>query len=216
MSQFGGGSAAKAHREVARVTARSILERMARALRIVYPDATYHVFARGNRRSELYLDRFDYKLFIQILAAVTLRYGWSVIAYCLMPNHYHLVVRVPQENISTGMHRLNFRYAQLFNDRHGLDGHVLQGRFKSRVIESEEYLLDVARYIHLNPVRARLCTHPAHWFWSSYSATVGIVPQPAFLACDEITVLFGHDRAAYAAFVEEAIPPVSPPAMARA
>ena len=188
---------------------RTIVGDMARTPRPVYPDATYHVFARGNRRSDLYLDRFDYQRFLQLLAGVAQGRRWSVIAYCLMPNHYHLVVRVPNEDISAGMHRVNFRYAQHFNDRHSLSGHVLQGRFKTRVIESDEYLLEVARYIHLNPVRARLCIHPAHWFWSSYGATVGVVPQPAFLTCDPIVECFGHDRASFAAFVESAIPPVS-------
>jgi hypothetical protein len=93
---------------------------------------------------------------------------------------------------------------------------VLQGRFKAYVIDSEEYFLDAVRYVHLNPVRAGLCDHPAHWFWSSYCATVGLVPQPPFLACDEITALFGHDREAYAAFVEEALPAIANSAMSRA
>src|SRR5262249_28219597 len=103
----------------------------------------------------------------------------------------------------------NFRYAQHFNDRHSLSGHVFQGRFKTRAVDGDEYLLEAARYVHLNPVRARLCTHPAHWFWSSYSATVGVVPQPTFLSCDPLLAPFGHDRASFAAFVESAIPPVS-------
>jgi putative transposase len=189
---------------------------MTRQARIVYPNALYHVFARGNRRARIFLDHHDYRLFLRIFPEVALRYGWIVIAHCLMPNHYHLVFRVPLENISAGMHRLNSRYAQCFNQRHDVDGHVLQGRFKSYAIESEDYFLDVVRYVHLNPVRAGLCTLPEHWFWSSYSATIGLAPRPPWLACDEITALFGHDPEGYAAFVAEALPAASFTAVSRA
>src|SRR5438874_2291483 len=143
---------------------------MARPRRLQVAGGFFHVTARGNRRQPVFTDDVDVERFLAILAEVAARYGWRVHAYCLMTNHYHLLVETPEANLSAGFHRLNFLYAQWFNRRHGLDGHLFQGRFHSVLIERQEHLIELARYIVLNPVRAGLCGHPGEWRWSSYRA----------------------------------------------
>jgi REP element-mobilizing transposase RayT len=132
---------------------------MPRARRILVEHGIYHVFSRGNRRQPIFLDERDFARFLEFLDEVVARYGWIVHAYCLMPNHYHLLVETPEANLSEGMHRLGFLYAQWFNRRHDVDGHLFQGRFGARLVESNYHLLETARYIVLNPVRAGLCRH---------------------------------------------------------
>lgn len=181
---------------------------MPRQARVVIPDATYHVTARGNRRQAIFSDDYDCRLFLRILADVVGRYRWQCRAYCLLPNHFHLLVETPGTTLSPGMHRLNGRYAQWFNDRHGLDGHLFQGRFHSLPVEREGHLLELARYIFLNPVRAQLCASPDAWTWSSYRATVGSTRIPSFLSIGALLELFALDprRAGdrIAAFVADA------------
>jgi hypothetical protein len=113
-----------------------------------------------------------------------------------MPNHYHLLLQTPKPNLSAGMHRLNFLTAQSFNRRHEVDGHLFQGRFKSRLVEDTPDAFEVARYIVLNPVRAGLVRHPAAWRWSSYRAAAGIAPCPPFLTPDLVPGAFRPDRTA--------------------
>lgn len=161
--------------------------------RLVIPDATYHITARGNRRQTIFNDDHDCRLFLCIFADVVERYGWRCRAYCLLPNHFHLLVEIPGMTLSPGMHRLNGRYAQWFNDRHGLIGHLFQGRFHSVVIERESHLLEVIRYVFLNPVRAQLCASADGWTWSSFRATVGAAAAPPFLAIDGLLDLFGPE-----------------------
>ena len=181
---------------------------MPRQPRLLVPDATYHVTARGNRRQAIFNDDYDYRLLLLIVGDVVARYGWRCHAYCLLPNHFHLLVETPGTTLSAGMHRLNGRYAQWFNDRHGLDGHLFQGRFHSVVIETEGHLLGAFRYILLNPVRASLCSSPDRWTWSSYRATVGSTGVPPFLAVDELIALFSPDarraRDRIRAFIDDA------------
>ncbi len=125
-----------------------------------------------------------------------------------MSNHFHVLVETPvaAEDLAAGMHRLNGRYAQWFNDRYDVTGHLFQGRFHSVLIESEGHLLEVVRYVFLNPVRANVCATPGAWAWSSYSATVGNAPVPAFLSVEMVLELFGLDRrgrARLASFVSQ-------------
>jgi len=126
---------------------------MARPLRIEYEGAVYHVTARGNARSDIYLSDSDRELFLDALAYVVDRFGWVCHAYCLMDNHYHLMIETPQANLSRGMGQLNGIYTQRFNRKHDRVGHVYQGRFKSIVVDKESYLLELSRYVVLNPVR---------------------------------------------------------------
>jgi hypothetical protein len=124
-----------------------------------------------------------------------------------MPNHYHLVLEIPATDISIGMHWLNFRYAQSFNHRHGLDGHLFQDRFYSGLVEGDWHLLELSRYLALNPVNARLCARPDEWIWSSYSAVAGLAPPRRFLAVRRVLGLFGTDpataQARFQAFVND-------------
>jgi len=128
---------------------------MARPLRIEFPGAVYHVTSRGNARRKIYRDDEDREAFLATLAWVAERFGWRCHAYCLMDNHFHLLLETPQPNLSRGMRQLNGVYTQSFNRRHRKAGHLFQGRFKAILAEKDSYLLELARYIVLNPVRTR-------------------------------------------------------------
>lgn len=146
---------------------------MARSLRIEFPGATYHITSRGNERRRIFHNAVDRRVFLQILGETAHRFGWSVAAWVLMTNHFHLVVQTPQPNLSRGMHWLNGRYAAWFNSRHQRVGHLFQGRFHSVLIEKETYFTEVLRYVVLNPVRAGMVDRPEDYRWSSYRVTAG-------------------------------------------
>ena len=129
---------------------------MARPLRIEFVDALYHVTSRGNRREPIYEDNRDRDVFLNVLEGVVKRFRWLCHAYCLMGNHYHLLIEPPEPNLSRGMRQLNGVYTQKYNLLHKEVGHVFQGRFKAFVVERESHLLELCRYIVLNPVRAGL------------------------------------------------------------
>jgi len=167
---------------------------MSRPLRIGYPDALYHLTLRGNARGEIFLDDTDRDIFLGVLGSVVERFGWRIHAYCLMGNHYHLLAETPQPNLSRGMRWLNGVYTQRFNRRHERVGHVFQGRFKAILVERDSYLLELARYIVLNPVRAGLASAPDRWRWSSYGATAGEQPQPRWLSVAWILDQFGNGQ----------------------
>jgi REP element-mobilizing transposase RayT len=157
---------------------------MARPLRIQSAGLTYHVTARGVRRSDIYLDDDDRRHFLRILADVIERYELRCHAYCEMTNHYHLSLTTGDANLSRALQQLNSDYAQWWNWRHRRVGHVFQGRFHAQIIQDGWHLANVCRYIVLNPVRARMVVTPAEWRWSSYGATIGQTARPAFLDLD--------------------------------
>lgn len=146
---------------------------MARPLRIEYEGALYHVFSRGNARADIYLNDLDRLRFIELLGMVCDRFNWLCHAYCLMGNHYHLLIETPEPNLSRGMRHLNGVYTQSFNRHHRRVGHLFQGRYKSVLVEKNEYLLDLVRYIVLNPVRASIVQQPEDWKWSSHNYVLG-------------------------------------------
>ncbi|MDF0665015.1 MAG: transposase [Nitrospira sp.] len=187
---------------------------MARPLRIEFPGALYHMTARGNARQDIFLDDEDRQRFLVVLAHVVSRFQLRLHAYCLMDNHFHLLVETPDANLSKAMRHLNGVYTQAFNRRHGRVGHVLQGRFKAIVVERDSYLLQLCRYVVLNPVRAKTTRKPDTYPWSSYRATAGLVSVPPFLTVDWALSQFGHQRAAaqrkYRMFVAEGIAYSSP------
>jgi REP element-mobilizing transposase RayT len=188
---------------------------MARPLRIEFPGALYHITARGNAGQDIFLDARDSQRFLDILAEVATRLRWRCFAYCLMTNHYHLVVETPAPNLAHGMRQLNGRYTQGFNFRHGRDGHLFQGRYKAILVDREPYLKEVCRYVVLNPVRAGLAPDARAWRWSSYRATfaagqAGGGQRPAapdWLAARDLLALFAAAPEAaapiYAGFVAE-------------
>jgi putative transposase len=164
---------------------------MARQLRNEFPGAVYHVTSRGNARGRLFLDETDEGKYLRTLARVVADCRWLCHAYCLMPNHVHLVLETLRPNLALGMRRLNSTYAQAFNQRRDRVGHVFQGRYKAILIEKEAHLLEVCRYVVLNPVRGGLCAAPADWRSSSYQATVGEADPPPFLSIAWILAQFG-------------------------
>jgi REP-associated tyrosine transposase len=166
---------------------------MSRPLRIEYAGAIYHVCARGNGRQAIFLDDDDRGEFLHSLWSVSSRLPWRVWAYCLMGNHYHLLLETLSPTLSQGMRDLNGGYSQSFNRRYERVGHVFQGRYGSTVVDKEAYLLELARYIILNPVRAGLCRSAEDWPWSSYRATIGLLNPPAPLAAALLLGMFAPD-----------------------
>jgi REP element-mobilizing transposase RayT len=180
---------------------------MARRPRPLVPGGVYHVTTRGAVRQAIFRDEADRRSFLTILAEVVARLGWSCHAYCLMTTHYHVLVRTPEPDLARGMERLNGHYAKAFNRRHGGFGHVFASRYKSILVEREAHLLELCRYLALNPVEAGICAAPAEWPWSSYRAFLGLAPAPSFLASEWLLAHFGLDRPRarerFRAFVED-------------
>ena len=180
---------------------------MARPPRIEFAGALYHITARGNASAAIFVGDADRRDFLSILERSVERCGWLCHAYCLMSNHYHLLVETPQASLSRGMRHLNGVYTQRFNRRRGRAGHVFQGRYKAILVEKEAYLLELARYVVLNPVRAGLARRAGDWPWSSFPATAGCAVSPSWLTTGWILGQFGRQRKVvqkkYAKFVEE-------------
>jgi REP element-mobilizing transposase RayT len=177
---------------------------MARPLRVDYPGATHHVFIRGVARTKVAVDDADYARALLLLERALPRFGLRCHAWCYLPNHSHLLVTSEAGTLSRAMHWLGTCTAQAFNRRHERSGHLYQGRFGSRLVEDDGYLLELARYLPLNPVKAGLCDAPEDWPWSSYAAIAGVRVAPAFL--DTITVLAMLGSAdAYTAWVADGV-----------
>ena len=178
---------------------------MSRPPRLQFPGAVYHLTARGNRRLPIFLADTDRREFLRVLARVVRRYAWVCATYCLMDNHYHLLVRTPEPNLADGMRLLNGLYARRFNARHKFQGHVFGDRYHDASVIEDSHLLEAARYVVLNPVRGGLCSAPSDWPWSSYRATVGLEPAPRFLdtgwLLDQFRPELEPAREAYRGFV---------------
>ncbi len=182
---------------------------MARPLRIEYPGAVYHITGRGNARQNIFLCGADRNYFLDLLAKVNRRFRWNCHAFCLMDNHYHLVIETADSNLSRGMRQLGGVYTQAFNRRHNRVGHLFQGRYKAVLVEKESHLLETIRYVVLNPVRAGMVEFVDAWPWSSFSATVGMSQQQLCLKIDWILQQFSPDldqaRRCYRKFVDDGI-----------
>jgi len=167
---------------------------MARQLRIQFEGALYHIISRGNERKMIFLDEADRIKYLNILHTTIERFNWLCHVYCLMGNHYHLMIETPDANLAKGMKYLNQVYCQFFNWKYNRVGHVLQDRYKSYIVQKESYLLHCCRYMVLNPWEAKLVQHPKEWKWSSYRATAGLEKPAPFLTTDWLMEIFGSDR----------------------
>ena len=165
---------------------------MARQLRIEYPGALYHITSRGNAKQSIFRDEEDRLLFLRLLGKTVKEHEWKCYSYCLMSNHFHLLIETPLGNLSRGMHQLNGTYTQKYNERHNQVGHLLQGRFHSVIVDKEEYLLAVCRYIVLNPVRAGIVDNPGQYRWSSYRDIAGQRKAAPFLDTAYVLSLFNQ------------------------
>ncbi|RJX27578.1 MAG: transposase [Desulfurivibrio sp.] len=180
---------------------------MSRPLRIEYPGAWYHVMNRGRRQEEIFLSREDYESFIGILQETSAGWNLKIAAYCLMPNHYHLLVSTPDGNIARCMRHINGVYTQRFNRRHGTDGQLFRGRYKAVLVEADSHLLEVLRYIHRNPLRAGLVEKIADFAWSSHQGYLSAARQWEWLHKDLLLAMLcsreSGRRAAYGNFVAQ-------------
>lgn len=154
---------------------------MTRPLRLEFEGALYHVTSRGDRREPIFEDDADRHAWLSVLAEALDRFQATVYAYCLMDNHYHIILQTHRPNLSRLMRHVNGVYTLRYNRRHDKVGHLFQGRFKAILVDLESYFLEVCRYVDLNPVRARSARHPVNWPWSSYRAHAGLAPPPPWL-----------------------------------
>lgn len=192
---------------------------MARPLRLEFAGALYHVTSRGDRREVIYEDDDDRLAFLSVLERVCGTYNWVCHAYCLMDNHYHLLIETPDSNLSKGMRQLNGMYTQTFNRMNNRVGHVFQGRYKAILVEKDSYLLELSRYIVLNPVRANMVRSAIEWPWSSYRSTVGAVKGLSCLNTEWLLAAFAKRKSVaiekYKQFVAQGTGQLSPWVMLR-
>ncbi|MDD2272171.1 MAG: transposase [Desulfuromonadaceae bacterium] len=180
---------------------------MARPLRIEYEGALYHITARGNERGKIFFTKTDYRKFKEYLANAQTKYGFILHCYVLMTNHYHLLIETPEKNLSKIMHHLNSSYTTYINIKRKRSGHLFQGRYKALLVDRDSYLLELSRYMHLNPVRAKMVERPEEYPYSSFDAfisgkdeLVDVTPVLSMLSKDTVSA-----RRKYKAFVESAL-----------
>jgi REP element-mobilizing transposase RayT len=187
---------------------------MARQPRVDFAGAIHHITSRGDRKEAIYRDDFDRQTWLQILGAVCEQFRWTVHAFCQMGNHYHLVAEMSEPNLSQGMRQLNGRYTQRFNYRLGCAGHVFQARYHSELVQRQTHLLELMRYVVLNPVRAGMVASAEEWEWSSFAMTCGATPSPAWLQTDWALEQFAGQRdaavRAYRGFVHNGVRSAGP------
>jgi REP element-mobilizing transposase RayT len=167
---------------------------MGRPLRIEVPGGFFHVGTRGVNREAVFYEPRDRRWFLQLLLRATRRFDWLCVEYCLMGNHYHLLLQTPEPTLARGMQFLNGEYARYVNDQYGRDGHLFARRYWSELIETDAHLLETCRYVVLNPVRAGLCSLPEDWLWSGFAASAGIRRRHPCLSVAAKLDLFGASR----------------------
>jgi len=167
---------------------------MSRPLRIEYPGAFYHVINRGNAGDDIFKSKRDKEKFLEYLEKAVERFSIIIHTYCLMDNHYHLLIETPEPNLSVAVQWINVSYAVYFNRKRQRSGHLFQGRFKAIIIDADEYLMPLSRYIHLNPIRVKIAETPADYPWSSYCAFIGKEKIPNWLETKWLLSQFGRKK----------------------
>jgi REP element-mobilizing transposase RayT len=178
---------------------------MGRPIRLEYPGAVYHIYARGNRKEPIFLDDEDRILFLKIFGDAVHRYNWVCHAYCLMGNHYHLLIEIPEGILNPGMQYLNSLYARKFNRKHNLVGHLFQGRYGADLIEGNRKFLLAAHYICRNSIEANIVEKASQWPWSSFCATVGLQEPQDFLLVDDVLSCLSDDRSTAQDFFDDLV-----------
>ena len=180
---------------------------MARPLRIEYEGALYHVTARGNERGKVFFSKADYRKFKEYLRDGQTKFGFILHCYVLMTNHYHLLIETPEGNLGKIMHYLNSSYTMYINIKRKRSGHLFQGRYKAILVDKDSYLLELSRYLHLNPVRANMVERPEEYLHSSYTAYIAI--NDGLVRTTDLFAIFSKDtetaKKHYRAFVEGAL-----------
>ncbi len=166
---------------------------MARPLRIEYPGAFYHITSRGNEGKRIFQSNRDMERYLSYLESAYERYGAVIHCYCLMGNHYHLLLETPRGNLSQIIHHINGAYTTYFNIKRGRFGHLFQGRFKGILVDRDAYCKELSRYIHLNPVRAGIVKVPSEYRWSSYRYFIGEERKPHWLTMEVVLEDFGGE-----------------------
>jgi len=179
---------------------------MVRKKREWYIGAKYHIMCRGNHRNDLFRDEEDYQVYLNILKEIKEKIEYEIYCYCLMTNHVHMVIETGEISIGNIMKRINMIYSIYFNKKYNLIGHLFQDRYRSELIEEDKYILEVSRYIHLNPVRANMVKKPEDYEWSSYSMFIGLSKEK-IINSQKILSYFrtGKNRERYRNFVESGI-----------
>jgi putative transposase len=178
---------------------------MARPLRIEFQGAFYHITSRGNEKGRIFTANRDREKFLDYLEAAYKRFKIVVHEYCLMPNHYHLIMETPLGNLCKCMQYINSSYTAYYNVKWKRAGHLFQGRYKSILVDADSYIKQLSRYIHLNPVRAKLVKSPEEYKWSSYRYYISTKKAPNFLNTVFTLRLFGNSKKEYKRFVEEGL-----------
>lgn len=175
---------------------------MAKKKRVWYPGATYHIMNRGNRRSDIFKDEEDYQVYQTILQQTMERYEFYLYAYCLMTNHIHMQIETKDVEIWKIMRYINLAYTKYFNNKYNFIGHLFQGRYKSEIIDSDAYNLQTSRYIHLNPVNAKMVDHPIDYKWSSYRVYMGTIKNEIVSDKKILSYFKNNSRQLYKEYVE--------------
>lgn len=179
---------------------------MGRLARVTHPGAWHHIMDRGSRKNDIFHSTEDYYLFLGLLGEYFQKHNIELHAYCLMTNHYHLLVHTPNGNISYAMKCLNGVFTQKMNKRYDTDGPIFRGRYKSTLVDEDHYFLTLTRYIHLNPVEAAIVGSPQEYKWSSYRAYLNLEPAPDWLNRAKVYSYFQKNKPeAYERFVMQAI-----------
>jgi putative transposase len=167
---------------------------MARPPRQNYPGAVQHVAVNGNNRQPMFINDDDRRVCLALLAQTAVMYQWEVLSYCLMDTHWHLLVGTPLGNLPAGMQLMNTAFSRTFNKRHQRSGHSIRHRYMSLPVESGAHMLELSRYLPLNPVRAGLVSHPEDWPWSSYRVHLGIDLRPPWIETAWVSRLHGSSQ----------------------